>query len=293
MSSDEPSHVAETKRQLSGIFDRAAATYDHVGPRVFSHFGRRLVELAQIPRGARVLDVATGRGAVLLPAAESVGTQGHVTGIDLSEVMVQETTRELARRRISLNVEVHLMDAEHLQFPNELFDYVLSGFSLFFFPQLDLAMSEFRRVLKCNGQIGVTTWHKSSEEQSNWFNKIVRAYLPPEPEALQSTESASRLQPGLNTPEGLESVMNAAGFTDIQVVSEAMDFTYATEEEFWMTLWSHGSRGTLERIERTTGSEGLQRFKADVLKGAETLKQGDGVHQLLTVLFALATKPRS
>jgi ubiquinone/menaquinone biosynthesis C-methylase UbiE len=50
------------KENVAGLFDRVASTYDRVRPRFFSHFGRRLVELAQIPSGADVLDVAAGRG---------------------------------------------------------------------------------------------------------------------------------------------------------------------------------------------------------------------------------------
>ena len=95
MSQHESPETAQRKQIVSGIFDRAATTYGQVGPRFFSHFGRRLVELAQIPGGAKVLDVATGRGALLFPAAESVGPHGHVTGIDISESMVQETAKEL------------------------------------------------------------------------------------------------------------------------------------------------------------------------------------------------------
>jgi len=64
------------KEQVVAVFDRAAATYDRVGPRFFSHFGRRLTELAELAPGMRVLDVAAGRGAVLFPAAEKVGAAG-------------------------------------------------------------------------------------------------------------------------------------------------------------------------------------------------------------------------
>ena len=85
MSSDESSDAVQTKLEIAGVFGRAAPIYDRIGPRFFAHFGRRLVELAEVPSGARVLDVATGRGAALFAAAEAVGRHGHVTGIDLSE----------------------------------------------------------------------------------------------------------------------------------------------------------------------------------------------------------------
>jgi O-methyltransferase/aklanonic acid methyltransferase len=152
MNSDEPPDITQKKQVVAGVFSRSAPTYDRVGPRFFSHFGRQLVELAQIPKGSRVLDVATGKGAVLFPAADAVGPLGHVTGIDLSEAMVLEIAKEISRQNLE-NVEVCKMDAEYLQFPDESFDCILCGFAIFFFPKPDRALSEMRRVLTPNGQM--------------------------------------------------------------------------------------------------------------------------------------------
>ncbi|MBI5825639.1 MAG: methyltransferase domain-containing protein [Chloroflexi bacterium] len=288
MSNNEPSDTSERKQQVSDLFDRVATTFDHVGPRFFSHFGRRLVEFAHIPNGAHVLDVATGRGAALIPAAESVGMRGRAIGIDLSEGMVQETAKELARLGFSSNVEVRQMDAEHLQFPDESFDYVLCAFGIFFFPQLNRAMSEFRRVLKPNGRVVVTTWEKSWDEHWGWFGELAKTYLSPEPDASEPAEPDSA--PVFDTPEGLETILKEASFTDIQIIFEATDFVYATEEEYWSTLWSHGARVSLEKIEQTASADGLQRFKTDVFTKAQSIKQTDGIHQVFPVLFASATK---
>ncbi len=52
---------------VARIFTRVAGTYDRTGPAFLSHFGRRLAALAEIEPGMRVLDVATGRGAVVFP----------------------------------------------------------------------------------------------------------------------------------------------------------------------------------------------------------------------------------
>jgi O-methyltransferase/aklanonic acid methyltransferase len=93
--------TAQSKAAIIGTFDRAAASYDRIGPGYFAHFGRRLVELAKIAPGAKLLDVATGRGAVLFPAARQVGSKGHVTGIDLSSEMVKTTAADAACRRAS------------------------------------------------------------------------------------------------------------------------------------------------------------------------------------------------
>lgn len=291
MGENESFDIKQRKQKLAGIFDGAASTYGHVGPRFFSHFGRRLIEVAQIPSDANVLDVATGRGALLFPAIESIGPQGSIIGIDLSEKMVHETNKELVNMGTGKNVKLRQMDAEHLQFPDDSFDHVLCGFAIFFFPQLDKAMAEFRRVLKPKGYICVSTFDKTFEEEWDWFYEIVERYLPSNPDEKEKSEVDPEYKPVFNTPDGLKEIMTRAGFDMPQVFSETADFIYATEDAFWATLWSIGSRGTLEEIEQKTGAEGLQKFKLDVFKKFDELKQDDGLHQQIPVHITLATKP--
>jgi ubiquinone/menaquinone biosynthesis C-methylase UbiE len=81
--------------------------------------------------------VATGRGAVLFPAAERVGTTGDAVGVDLAEGMVQAANEEAERR--GWGPRVRAMDAEQLDFPDAAFDRVLCGFGIMFFPHLDQA----------------------------------------------------------------------------------------------------------------------------------------------------------
>jgi ubiquinone/menaquinone biosynthesis C-methylase UbiE len=68
----------------ASVFGRGARDYDRVGTPVFGRLGRRLVELAGVHAGGRVLDVATGRGAVLFAATERAGERGRVIGVDLA-----------------------------------------------------------------------------------------------------------------------------------------------------------------------------------------------------------------
>jgi len=108
-----------------------SSDYDS-GAGCFAHFGRRLVDVAGINAGARVLDIASGRGAVVLPAAERVGPGGEVVGVDLADAMVHATSEEAARR--GLKARVSVMDAEALTFPSESFNFVICGFGIMFFP---------------------------------------------------------------------------------------------------------------------------------------------------------------
>ena len=76
--------MVATKQMIEQMFDDAAKSYNRTGPSIFTQFGTRLIEQMPLTPDARVLDVATGTGAVLLPVARRVGSEGHVTGIDLS-----------------------------------------------------------------------------------------------------------------------------------------------------------------------------------------------------------------
>ena len=291
MNNGETPDIEQTKQEVIGVFSRAAPIYDRIGPQFFSYFGHRLVELARLPSGAQVLDVATGKGAILFPAVEAVGPHGHVIGIDLSEAMVHETTEEIRRLKLD-NVDVCRMDAEYLQFPDMSFDCVLCGFAIFFFPQLHRALSEMRRVLKPNGRIAVSTWDRLFDEKWKWFEDLVKAHLPPEAKTKQISESQSP-PPALDTPEGLEGVMKIAGFNNTQVIAETTEIIYTSEQEWWSALWSHGIRESLEKVEKATGSDGLDRFRTTVLQRIQLMRQADGIHQLFPALFSLANKPQA
>lgn len=285
MDEKNPSDASEQKQTLAGVFHRASATYDRVGPGVFAHFGRNLVGHAGLTLNSKVLDVACGRGAVLFPAAQAVGPQGTVIGIDLAEGMVAETRREAAGRGLA-NVEVRRMDAEHLEFPDASFDAILCGFAIFFFPQLERALAEFRRVLKPGGRIAFSTWGNQFEREWKWFDQLVNQYLPPP--AQEETQSEDQ---NFDTVESMEKIMQTAGFTDVQVLSEIADFTYASSGEVWDSLWSHGARAQLESIEEAGGPDVLEQFKNECLRLIDDRKGSRAIQQSFHALYTLAVNP--
>ena len=137
-------------RAPTDIFSRAAATYDSVGPRHFTHFARKLVGFADIEPGSRVLDVATGAAAVLLAAAEQLGGRGRLVGIDLTDEMLERAKSEVRRRSLR-GVELRKMDAHRLEFPDDSFDFVLCSFAFLSFRDKPGALEEFLRVLAPGG----------------------------------------------------------------------------------------------------------------------------------------------
>jgi ubiquinone/menaquinone biosynthesis C-methylase UbiE len=260
------------KRVIAGTFSRAAVGYQRITH--FPPLGRRLVDLAQIPSGATALDVATGRGAILFPVAETIGVQGKVIGVDISPGMVEETAAEIVRRGLT-NVEVHCMDAEALALPDAAFDCVLCGFALQFFPHLDRGLAEFRRVLRPHGRLAVSTWGADDEHWA-WYKDLRRAYGATIKLQSQSFEE----------PTWLERLVRAAGFEDVWVATEPFDWVCVHPEEWWEAQWSMSSRAGLEQLEPPA----LERFKAEVFQAMQPLKQPDGFHEVLRAQFILARK---
>jgi ubiquinone/menaquinone biosynthesis C-methylase UbiE len=262
------------KALIEGVFNRAAATYERV--HYFWPLGRRLVERAAIGPGAHVLDVACGRGAILFPAAEAVGPAGQVIGIDLSAFMAEATQAEIGRRGIG-QAAARQMDAEALAFPDAAFDYVLCGFSLPFFPHLQQALAEFRRVLKPGGRLAVTTWSDDEDPRWAWYDELCDAYQIGVKLRTQS----------LGTPEELHAALLEAGFAGIQISPEHFEAVYPDEEAWWLMRWSISGRAALEQLAPPV----LARFKAEAFARMQVLREPDGFHDLLQALFTCASKP--
>ena len=93
------------------------------------HLNERLVDLARIRPGHRVLDVATGLGEPAFTAARRVGPNGSVVATDLSPAMLALAQAEAVRLGLH-NVEFQEMDAEEPDLPAQSFDAALRRCSL-------------------------------------------------------------------------------------------------------------------------------------------------------------------
>ncbi len=268
------------KEQIAGLYNRAAPVYGSIGPDFFAYFGRRLVEVLDMPPGAQVLDVGTGRGANLFPAAQKVGASGHVTGIDIAEKMVQETVADIKRRGVQ-NATIYQMDAENLTFPDEAFDYVLCSFAYFFFPNLKHALAEFYRVLRPHGKVAVNLTG-GNDPGWQWYEKLLVEYHKIHHFALSVGGGKGHWD-----PTDFKELLTSTGFADIQLIPEEHEFIYADEQEFWASRWTHGTRYSLENMP----PEVLDRFHAEVLSRIVPLKQPDGFHERWRQLYAIGTKP--
>jgi ubiquinone/menaquinone biosynthesis C-methylase UbiE len=256
--------MTEHKTLVKNIFDRASFGYGEKGCSFFDYFGEKLVALVRPTAGNQILDVATGKGAVLFPAARLVGHQGSAIGVDLSPRMIEEATK---RARFPW-IELHQMDAEHLLFPDHSFDIVFCAFALFFFPHIAQALSECRRVLKPKGRLAVSTFGKKSS---------LHAWV-----AERAKELGASLELGVTTldsGDALREQLVSAGFTHVEIHEESKVFWHENAEEWWSSLWTHAVRSRFEQL----SPQNLERLKKEALLKAKTGRVSDERHAFYAI----------
>jgi SAM-dependent methyltransferase len=111
-------------------------------------------QLGRLAAGERVLDLGSGAGTDSLVAAQMVGEQGRVTGIDMTPAMLAKARAAAAEMGAS-NVEFVESEAERLPFPDGSFDVVVSNGVIDLIPDKDAVFSELFRVLRHGGRMQI------------------------------------------------------------------------------------------------------------------------------------------
>jgi len=123
------------------------------------HVSDRLIELAGIRPGNRVVDIATGIGEPAVSAAKVVGKGGHVTATDMSTEMLaiaEERSRSLGLDDI---MDFKQSDAENLELgTNHAFDAILCRWGLMFLPNLGNALVKIHQMLLPGRKLAVAVW---------------------------------------------------------------------------------------------------------------------------------------
>ncbi len=187
----------------------------------------RMLVLANIGEGCHVLDIAAGTGDQTILAAQRVGPRGRVVATDISPDMLAVAAGQ-ARQAGLTNITTQVLDAQHLDFPAETFDAVISRQGLMFIPNLVQALSRMWQVLKSGGTLAATVW--STPEHNPVFAlpfAIARSYA--------GLAEMAAGEPGLfalGTPELLTDALHAAGFRDVMVEAIALHYEYPSAAAF-------------------------------------------------------------
>jgi SAM-dependent methyltransferase len=173
-------------------------------------FTSALFEAAGLRPGERVLDVGCGSGATTIAAAQQVGADGAVTGVDVSPPLLDLARRRAARAGAS--IEFIEGDAQTYPFPPNTFDALISRNGLMFFDDPVAAFSNFARTLEPAGRLVFLA--PQGLQRNEWIMAAAAAAA----QHVGMPEGIGPDQPGplaLSDPDRIRSILDQGGFTNI------------------------------------------------------------------------------
>ena len=192
-----------------------------------SSVSERLVELAGVEAGSRVLDVAAGYGEPSLTAARKAGDDGSVVSTDIAAEMLAYG-RERAAAAGMENLEFLHAGAHDLDFPHESFDAAVSRWGIIFDPDGEGAAARVRGFLKPGARFAISSW--GTPEQVPMIARPMKAaigFLGIDPPPPGTPGPLSR-----PTPEAIGGLLQGGGFSEVQVEETDVDFDWASPDEF-------------------------------------------------------------
>src|SRR5919202_1779721 len=203
-----------------------------------------MLDAARLQPGHTVLELAAGPADLGLMAAELVAPGGRAIITDGAEAML-DVARARAQELGTTNVEIRQMEAEWIDLPAASVDAVLCRWGYMLLADPEAALRETRRVLQPRGRGALAAW--DDPERNPWMAAGMRVFMargvvpPPDP-----------TEPGpfaFAAPGRIESLLDAAGFDDIEV--DAVDFAFEADSlDAW---WEHLTR-TSTRVTRALGT---------------------------------------
>jgi ubiquinone/menaquinone biosynthesis C-methylase UbiE len=267
---------ADAKARATATYNAAADSYDDTANSFWERFGRKTIERLHLHPGAHVLDVCCGSGASAIPAAEKVGPEGFVLGVDLAEKLL-ERARSKATKRGLHNSEFRVGDMLDLHLQRSEFDAVVCVFGIFFVPDMRAGVQALWEVVRPGGKLAITTWGP------RWFEPATTAFW----NAIRKVRPD--LYKGFNPwdricdPGSLRALLTDGGIQQAEVIAEAGEHPIPSPEAWWSAVLGSGYRGTLDQLD----TKGRQKVRIANL----TYIRDSGITSVeANVVYAIATK---
>lgn len=243
----------------------------------------RMVVLAGIGTGDRVLDVATGLGEPAATAARAVGPDGHVEGIDLSPGMLEFAQRRATRMGLA-NLSFREADANALDVLDSPYDAILCRWGLMFISDLEATLRSFRGLLKPGGRIAAAIWGPPEEAPSlSMGNRVVLAALGlPPPNEGAGTPFA------LSDVDSAMSAFETAGYENVAGEWLTVTYTFQSVDEF-IQFRRERSRPLEDRIAHFPSAERDAAWR-QVAEAAKDCADTEGVVRMANKAFVVSAR---
>jgi ubiquinone/menaquinone biosynthesis C-methylase UbiE len=187
----------------------------------------RLVELAGVEPGSRVLDVAAGLGEPSLTAARVAGAEGKVVASDISAEMLAFGRNRAEDAGIE-NIEFVESAAAALDFPADSFDAALSRWGIIFDPDGEGAAARVRGFLADGGRMAISSWGPPDRVPMLGVPmKTVLTLIGADPPPPGTPGPLSR-----PTPDAIGGLLEGGGFSDVEVEEAEIEMEWQSPEEF-------------------------------------------------------------
>jgi ubiquinone/menaquinone biosynthesis C-methylase UbiE len=196
-------------------------------PAIAIPVSHNLLRTAALQRGERVLDVACGTGVIARRAAEQVGSDGSVTGVDVAPDMIDvaKSTPGPGGSRIEWQVG----DATELSLPDEAFDVVLCQMGLMFMGDQPAALAQMRRVLTPGGRLVINTPGRIQPPFELMEQAIVEHISADLGGFVRAVFS-------MHDPEAVATLVRDAGFTEVAATVSTATLQLPAPADF---LWQY------------------------------------------------------
>jgi SAM-dependent methyltransferase len=191
------------------------------------HISERLVELAGVQAGSRILDVAAGYGEPALTAARKAGPEGRVVATDISAEMLAFGRERVPAAGLD-NVEFVESDASSLDFPPASFDAAVSRWGIIFEPDAEAAASRIRGFLKPGARMAISSWGEPDQVpflSIPMRTTMERLGVPPPPAGTPGPLSRP-------TPASIGGLLEGGGFANVAVEQSEVIFEFDSPEHF-------------------------------------------------------------
>lgn len=267
----------QRKEFIRHTFNAVAPGYDRPALQFFPASALHLVEHLGLNGSERVLDVATGTGAVAIELAKRL-PDGSVLGVDMADEMLAQASLKAATLGLG-NVRFQLMDMTALEACAEDYDCATASFALFFVEDMTACLRGIVAKLKRGGRIvGCCFTEISFVPYADLFLKRIEEYgavIPPISWKRLALEAQN------------QELFTAAGLQDVQMTRHDISYFLPNAEAWWDILWYAGFRGLLNQLSATD----LQRFRDEHLAEIAELTNHQGIRLPVEVLYTRGIKP--
>ena len=246
-------------------------------PVIAAPLATNLIDIAQLRRGERVLDVACGTGVVARLAAERVGDTGAVAGLDLNPGMLA-VARSVTPS--DMTIDWHEASAEAMPLSDESFDVVLCQLGLQFVPDKPAALREMQRVLVPGGRLIINVVGPKPRAFAILAEALAH-HIKPETSGFVDVVFS------LHDPGELQHLISGAGFRDVAVQSDTRTLRLPAPEEF---LWQYVQSTPLANAVAQVDDESRVALEHDVVAKWQAFVEDGALTLQVGIVVATARK---